>query len=94
MKINIRRQSSQAIDEELTRVISEHLTDDVSITVRSLVRRMRLVNNASSITRCPERVALVEAAKKKQQETRLIAAKIAKMHILSSIVQKHGIFSY
>ena len=83
MKINIRRQSSQAIDEELTRVISEHLTDDVSITVRSLVRRMRLVNNASSITRCSERVALVEAAKKKQQETRLIAAKIAKTSTVS-----------
>ncbi|RYY04032.1 MAG: hypothetical protein EOO53_03825 [Gammaproteobacteria bacterium] len=78
MKVNIRRQSSQAIDEELTQVISEHLTDDISITVRSLVRRMRLVNNASSITRCSERVALEEAAKKKQQETRCIAAKIAK----------------
>ena len=78
MKANIRRQSSQAIDEELVQVISEHLKDDISITVRSLVRRMTLVNNASSITRCSERVAVVEAAKKKQEETRLIAAKIAK----------------
>ena len=78
MKANIRRQSSQAIDEELTQVISDHLRDDISITVRSLVRGMKLVNNASSITRCAERSALVEAAKKKQQETRFIAAKIVK----------------
>lgn len=73
-----KRDSSQEIDKELKTVIAEHLRDDIDITVRSLVRHMKLVKNASSITRNPERVLFVEAAKQKQKETRLIAAKIAK----------------
>lgn len=73
-----KRDSSQQIDKELKAVIAEHLRDDIDITVRSLVRHMKRVKNASSITRNPERVLIVEAAKQKQKETRLMAAKIAK----------------
>lgn len=77
MKID-KRDSSIAIDKELATVIAEHLKDDTCITVRSLVRRMQLVKNASSITRNSDRMEMVEIARKNQQDTRLIASKIAK----------------
>jgi len=77
MKID-KRDSSIAIDKELATVIAEHIKDDTDITVRSLVRRMHLVKNASSITRNSDRMEMIEIAKRNQQDTRLIASKIAK----------------
>ena len=77
MKID-KRDSSIAIDKELATVIAEHLKDDTDITVRSLVRRMQLVKNASSITRNSDRMEMIEKAKRNQQDTRQIASKIAK----------------
>lgn len=76
MKID-KRDSSIAIDKELATVIAEHLKDDTDITVRSLVRRMQLVKNASSITRNSDRMEMIEKAKRNQQDTRQIASKIA-----------------
>lgn len=72
------KRSPEATNQELISVLEECARDNVDISVRAVVRRMNSISQPSSITRNEYRRELVEKAKQKQEDTRLIAARIAK----------------
>lgn len=80
MKSEAKKSRSELIYEELQAVIQEHLTGNQDISVRSFVRKMSLINNASSITRNSRRMDLIKQAQTKQSEIRSIAARSFKLN--------------
>lgn len=76
-----RRIDAQLADSELLQVLEDMLNQDIKITIRECVRRMKLVNAPSSISRSNTRMEIVKKYIKKQEHIRSVSKKVVKLSI-------------